>query len=458
MRKFGIRKLSDTSGDTIIEVMLSMSLLTAFLFISWGITNKATQIGINSQKRVEMVNAMKEQAEVIKAEYAKNGYSVGNLITSPSVQATTDGLEEDSCTGTGVAVSNIFHFANVAGTLNKKVEKKLVPNAENTLWIQYKPSSDTNPEYYDFYIRACWQTVGSAQNTDHAQFIVRLNTITSKIVPDVPDPDNPDPDNPDPDFSKKVYLVFGYFNLPSQRYVAPGELVVAMNVAESYDTEGYLEKITIDLDVVRRSGYATLVLDVDGQPKDFLLTDWTKTSTPIPKSMGMFAGSATVHNSSFQNSRRDDQLIFMWSNDPYTVEVNTATVEVTDIQKIPANHRDNRGGFNPKRYRFLYSSIYMREKVPMAPGSPDYIHEFSELADVNPSMFYRENAVLNPYGFYVPEPFDLPSGGVPFDQVFCNFQDHVHWLYGHRNQNPIPYEREPANSAQWYKRKKGVDC
>ena len=111
-----------TKGDTIVEVMLAMTLLTAFLFISWGITNRATQIGINSQKRVEMVNAMKEQAEIIKAQYAKSGYKINDLISS--AQATTIGLDDNPCTAPSITASNTFHYANNSGTLVQNPNKK----------------------------------------------------------------------------------------------------------------------------------------------------------------------------------------------------------------------------------------------------------------------------------------------------------------------------------------------
>lgn len=159
-------------GDTIVEVMLAMTLLTSFLFISWGITNKATQIGINSQKRVDMVNAVKEQAEIIKSVYAKSGYQVDASLTSALPSIATD-LGIDACTATQDSAKTFFF----SSTLELQAgQVKQIPDAANRVWVQYKPEKDSDPEYYDFYVRSCWQTVGSAQNTDSSQLIVRLNT------------------------------------------------------------------------------------------------------------------------------------------------------------------------------------------------------------------------------------------------------------------------------------------
>jgi hypothetical protein len=177
MKDVRVRKLlklkNNSSGDTIIEVMLAMALLTAFLFISWGITNKATQIGINSRKRVEMVNSMKEQAEIIKAFYAKNGSKTAELINN--VNPTTTGLDKGPCEPDGVTTDNVFHFTTDSGDIVKQKQKKNAPDADNTLWVQYKQDTASDPKFSDFYIRSCWQTVGSTQNTDSSQFIVRLN-------------------------------------------------------------------------------------------------------------------------------------------------------------------------------------------------------------------------------------------------------------------------------------------
>lgn len=177
-------KRGDKSGDTIIEVMLAMTLLTSFLFIAWGITNRSAQMGINSRKRIEMVNAMKEQAEIIKAQYASGGYKVDNLISS--VQATTLGLDKNPCDPDGVTMSNVFYFTGSATGVHKETNKKSQPDADNSIWVQYMPEAGTDPQYYDFYIRSCWQTTGSSQNTDSSQFVVRLNKQQGPVIPKEP--------------------------------------------------------------------------------------------------------------------------------------------------------------------------------------------------------------------------------------------------------------------------------
>ncbi len=322
MRKFGIQKLKNSSGDTIIEVMLSMALLTAFLFISWGITNKATQIGINSRKRVDMVNAMKEQAEIIKAQYANDGYKVDSLIAS--VQATTLGLDKDPCTNEGVADNNIFYFTNTTGSLNKEVNKKALPDASNSLWAQYKPSADTDPKYYDFYIRACWQTIGSTQNTDNAQFIVRLNRSASSVI--VP-PDSPDPPTVPvgtPHGSGTWTLAYGVSHY--------AECVVNTTIIETYDATDYLNKIEVQYQPKRCSGSMSnykLWLRLDG-------------SSMCGHLFPMFGGGATPTvklNGTTVVPSANGVLVYESLGSAPAAPV---TVVMTGFENAPENYRVNR--------------------------------------------------------------------------------------------------------------------
>ena len=49
-------------GDTIVEVFLATTVLSAILFSSWAIVNRASQISLAARQRVYMVDQLKEQA------------------------------------------------------------------------------------------------------------------------------------------------------------------------------------------------------------------------------------------------------------------------------------------------------------------------------------------------------------------------------------------------------------
>jgi len=165
-------------GDTIIEVMLAMSLLSLFLFISWGVTNRSSQISANARTRIVMVNALKEQAEIIKA---KTTQGTTSSITSGINQSLT--IPDDPCESavmdqsTGV-IANSFHYAydQSSQTVIKRTNfKKVNNNNEYRVWVQQKQSGPSSASYTDFYVRGCWVTLGGVQQLDNSNFILRLN-------------------------------------------------------------------------------------------------------------------------------------------------------------------------------------------------------------------------------------------------------------------------------------------
>lgn len=448
MRNLHLPKLKNSHGDTIIEVMLAMTLLTSFLFISWGITNKATQIGINSQKRVEMVNAMKEQAEIIKAEYAKNGYSVDTLIDP--VAATNTGLDKDPCTNDGVAGNNTFHFANESGNLNKLAQKKLVPNVENALWVQYKPSSGSIPDYYDFYIRACWQTVGSAQNTDNAQFIVRLNkALVSSVVTS--------PSDTFTEYSGTTTLAFEDYRPGVDRDY--NDYVVNMKVSERYKND-YLEEITIEYTPRYRGACFDheLWLVFDGVVYGGI-NNTGASGSRSHVSTEMFAGNATIAYSlttngitgASQNIAKNSNARLFQSTAASLVSNQKAGVKITGFEQIAANTKTVRGDFSIKRYRTF---LRVPPQTVTSPGcSITAPGDDIDIVDIHPNMLDGGPSSLSPYplAFFVPDDWQWPGPGVNIDTLYPNFDLHAKYLYDNRNNpNPPAEQAPPAGGLGWY--------
>lgn len=169
-------RFSDSKGDTIIEVLLAMTLLTLILFTSWGLVNRSTQLSLAARKRIDMVNQLKEQAEILKAKFAETGSSedVIKALNDPllRVQKSVTTYDEDFCnesTANG-ARPNTFHYNDDA----VMAENAIVTDGVQAVWIEYT-GTPTTDGYADFYVRGCWLTSGGQQKTDNAQFIVRLN-------------------------------------------------------------------------------------------------------------------------------------------------------------------------------------------------------------------------------------------------------------------------------------------
>lgn len=183
-----MKKQLNIRGETIVEVLLAMTLLTLILFSAWKLVNRSTQLSLTARKRTEMINQLKEQAEIIKNIYATNQGAMTEFETKvtegtkpePNLQYNPDFCEESYLALGATPPTNSFYIAYDDSALGEKLKKTLGPkkvngNQGSLIWVQWKDGNGPDGKYYDFYIRGCWYTSGAQQKTDNAQFVVRLN-------------------------------------------------------------------------------------------------------------------------------------------------------------------------------------------------------------------------------------------------------------------------------------------
>lgn len=175
-----LKRLSE-SGDTIVEVLLAMSILTLILFTSWGLVNRSTQLSLAARQRVDMVNQLKEQAEILKSKFAETGSSkdVTDYLAKPEGGSVNNSgaqyndtsfcIDDVSVIGSG----DMFHFDDSA-QYQKGAAKDVNGDPTAKVWVEYN-NTGVAGKYVDFYVRGCWLTNGGRQKTDNAQFVVRLN-------------------------------------------------------------------------------------------------------------------------------------------------------------------------------------------------------------------------------------------------------------------------------------------
>lgn len=159
-------------GDTIVEVILAMALLTSVLLIAWGTTNRAVQIQQTALDRTTMVNAVKEQAEIIKVKWSKDPHFFDSYTSS----VVSDLIDKDPCKET--SYTNAWYLDAGDDSLDLRTGVKTV-NSDTTkhVWVRKViPNLSSGVPATDFYIRACWQSqVGGGQTDEHTQVLLRLN-------------------------------------------------------------------------------------------------------------------------------------------------------------------------------------------------------------------------------------------------------------------------------------------
>lgn len=172
--------MNKQSGDTIVEVMLAIALLSAVLFTSWSIVNRSAQINLIARQRIEMVDRLKEQAEVIQMLRDQNPTGFSNPIIQAVNSTDFEAISEDPCNDAAMSTSpapalgtHFYYRLNSANAFERPAGFKEDPVFGSTArtWVQYV----NHGNYLDFYIRGCWQTAGGQQKTDNSQFILRLN-------------------------------------------------------------------------------------------------------------------------------------------------------------------------------------------------------------------------------------------------------------------------------------------
>ena len=193
-------------GDTIIEVMLAITVFSLVAIGAYVIMNRSsnslqtslevTLVRQQMDAQVEMLRMIYSQARDAEVPAAINNWQ--NIVTgastlSVSVPSLPDLIEDDTrCVSpptsrrfiihpdTGVAISNanaIFKRADET----TPASRDMVPYASvsvaagnstiahaNGIWIQVVrggssiPGQPDYPQYYDFHVRACWNSAGDS--------------------------------------------------------------------------------------------------------------------------------------------------------------------------------------------------------------------------------------------------------------------------------------------------------
>jgi competence protein ComGC len=166
-------------GDTLVETILAMAVLSMILLISWGLVHRATQVSLAARQRVEMVNQLKEQAEIIKAQYATEKQEVIERELGGDVQVQLVNIADinvDPCVNVASnAVPAGAFYMGITGSppaITPTIgDVKPIPNTHGKVWIQVVQGTG----YLDFHIRGCWQSFG-IQKDENSQLRLRLNT------------------------------------------------------------------------------------------------------------------------------------------------------------------------------------------------------------------------------------------------------------------------------------------
>lgn len=180
------RKVSDERGDTIIEVLFALAVLGAVIAITINLMNSGFATMMSSMDRTNTQAIMNGQAALLRA--ARDKYIEGDTAAWDTIRTTyvnTLAAKPGACGATDPAAVR-FYMNPSAAKPWMPVDRSsfpvlriaTYPRPGDGMWIEaYKVDPDgagTQPNYYDFYIKACWRGYGDNSVKQEAKMVVRL--------------------------------------------------------------------------------------------------------------------------------------------------------------------------------------------------------------------------------------------------------------------------------------------
>lgn len=174
------------SGDTLVEVLIAVSILAAAVVGGLGIMNFGFGVILNSIERTQVQANVSSQLSLI--QYSRDAYvranKDGTVAGGPAIwQAiltnATSSYSSDTCTTTGAPQTNAsrkpFYIDDTGATYVSGVPGAATTEAARAgtgLWVEaVRPSPATN--YIDFYVKACWQPAAGTTN-EQSSSVMRL--------------------------------------------------------------------------------------------------------------------------------------------------------------------------------------------------------------------------------------------------------------------------------------------
>jgi type II secretory pathway pseudopilin PulG len=168
-------------GDTIVEVLLALAIVSAVAVGAVALMTRAMNTAINSMERSQVRSGLVQQAELlqyIRDSYArsdnKNQYpaSLWTAIKARSVSSP----QSDPCTPGPQAfyidTSDLSTVGVEDYTFGSQQPQTHAKPGEG-MWVEAQFVTNTSVDYADFYIKSCWNPVGSGAR-QQAGTVLRL--------------------------------------------------------------------------------------------------------------------------------------------------------------------------------------------------------------------------------------------------------------------------------------------
>ena len=168
-------------GDTLVEVMLAISVLGIVVVGTMTIMNKSTMQMLDTIERTAVRSTINSQTELLN--YVRDNSKGASATVWTTIQAKTV-TSASSVSGTCAYNANSFYLNRSSSTDDAVTLTALTTGSAknangkavigNGVWVDaVRSSAAVSPAYIDFYIRACWARLANVADAKTAT-VVRL--------------------------------------------------------------------------------------------------------------------------------------------------------------------------------------------------------------------------------------------------------------------------------------------
>jgi type II secretory pathway pseudopilin PulG len=173
-------RLRNDKGDTIVEVLIVLAVLSLAFSISYATANNGLRQSTTAQQHSNALSELDSQLELLRGAYSQNA-NIGNL--------TTQQANEDFCFNNPANLSNATYFLNhwkvpangaTDNFANYNGCSTTIGGATYYYSIDYNPGNATTDPFYDLRVR--WQGLGT-EGAQQEELTYKINPLSTADAP-----------------------------------------------------------------------------------------------------------------------------------------------------------------------------------------------------------------------------------------------------------------------------------
>jgi prepilin-type N-terminal cleavage/methylation domain-containing protein len=152
-------ELFKQQGDTIVEVLMAIVILSMVLAGAYSLTNRAQRLNRTSYERTEISNQMSEQAEFLRGARTQNTPLWQSFLSGG--YETTGNPDYDNCwPSPGSSPFYVDNSGSIQPYSTASPAVDAYPSDIYKIWVE--AYSGSSGELVQFHVRGCWEGIGSS--------------------------------------------------------------------------------------------------------------------------------------------------------------------------------------------------------------------------------------------------------------------------------------------------------